>query len=80
MSKFDEIRATYPAIGFAVYCITPGDPVTLEAYVNTDDLPFTWTGPTLEAVLDAAFPAQPPAEPEQEANEEPTAPTTSAFD
>lgn len=81
MSRFDEYRAQYPAIGFAVYAIMPGDPVTLETYVETPQgtAVYSWTGPTLEAALDMAFPEQPPAEPDQEATVEPTAPV-SAFD
>jgi hypothetical protein len=57
----DEIRAAHPALGFAVYAMTPGEDVTLEVY-GPDGSVFSFTGPTEQVVLDLAFP--PIAEPE----------------
>lgn len=51
---FDELRTANPDLGFAVYAYEPGDEVTLE--VTADDGQFTFTAPTLEAAIKAAFP------------------------
>lgn len=56
----DDIRARNPDLGFAVYAIAPGDPITLEVFAG-DDI-FTFTGPTVDDVLARAFP-EPPAPP-----------------
>lgn len=58
----DEARAAFPALGFSVYALEPGAPVTMEV-LTPDGEVFTFTGPTEQAVLDAAFPPEPIAEP-----------------
>ena len=74
MNRFDELRQTYPHLGFAVYCLEPGDAVTFQVYLpNGEDR--TWTANTLSAALDLAFD---PVEPEP--SDEPPAKPESAFD
>jgi hypothetical protein len=53
----DDIRAAYPPLGFAIYALEPGGDVILE--VHSPEALFTFTGPTTQAVLDAAFPPEP---------------------
>lgn len=60
MADFDAIRARLPHLGFAVYALQPGDPVTLE--VLADGQAFTLTRPTLAAALARAFPEPAPTE------------------
>lgn len=55
----DDLRALHPQLGFAVYCITPGEPVTLEVY-NGEDV-FSFTGATEQEAIDRAFPPEPVA-------------------
>jgi hypothetical protein len=55
----DELRAAHPDLGFGLFAMTPGEAVTLEVY-NGDDV-FSFTGPTAQAAIDAAFPPEPPA-------------------
>lgn len=50
----DDIRARYPAIGIAVFAMEPGQPVTVESYVNGQI--FSFTGATADAALTKAFP------------------------
>jgi len=57
----DEIRATYPHLGLALYALEPGGPVVLE--VHAPGFLQTWRGQTVQAVVDQAFPpeVEPPA-------------------
>jgi len=55
----DDLRAAHPDLGFALYAMEPGAPVTLEVY-SGDDV-FSFVGPTAQAAIDAAFPPEPPA-------------------
>lgn len=50
----DALRTKYPALGFALYALEPGGPVTLEA-VNGDGKIFTFRGATEEAAIMAGF-------------------------
>lgn len=62
MASLDELRAAYPHLGFAVYALTPGGPVTFEI-LAPDGTVFPFEGPTLSAAIIAAFPPdrKPPA-------------------
>ena len=60
MNRLDDLRARYPKLGFAVYAIEPGKPVTLETH-SPDGQVFTFRAATLDAALDKAFPPEPPA-------------------
>lgn len=64
----DDIRARYPALGFAVYAMEPGGAVTLETY-PPDGSVFSFTGRTVQEAIDKAFP--PEAESPAEADEAP---------
>jgi hypothetical protein len=76
--SLDDLRATYPHLGFGIYAIEPGGPVTIEVYA-ADGQVFPFTGPTLRACLNRAFPAdEPDPEPAPEPTPEP--PTTTVFD
>jgi hypothetical protein len=67
---FDDMRAANPHLGFALYAMTPGTEVTLEAY-SQDGNVFSFTGETAEAAIRSAFP--PPYPPgELETPAEPT--------
>lgn len=57
---FDELRALHPQLGFAVYAYEPGGAVTLEVHAP-DGQTYEFTGPTLEAAIEAAFPPEPAA-------------------
>lgn len=59
---FDELRANNPDLGFALYALEPGGPVTFEAYTHTGQV-FTWIDKTAEGAIRQAFPPQedPPA-------------------
>lgn len=59
---FDEARAAYPALAMAIYALDPGAAVTLEIH-SPDGEMFTFTGPTEQAALDAAFPPEPETAP-----------------
>lgn len=50
----DDIRARYPHLGLAVYALAPGQPVTVETYV--DGQVFAFVGDTVDAALAKAFP------------------------
>lgn len=63
MTRFDEIRAANPELGFGLYALTPGGPVTLEVY-TPDGQVFPFVGPTETAVLALAFPPDAPGAPE----------------
>jgi len=69
MTSLDDLRAAFPALGFAVYAYAPGGVVTLE--VLDGDNTFTFQGLTLTAAIHSAFPPPapapepPPPEPEQ---------------
>lgn len=59
---FDEARAAHPQLGFALYALEPGGPVTLEILTPEGDL-FSFPAETAEDALAGAFPAPPPALP-----------------
>lgn len=63
MSRFDEIRAANPDLGFGLYAMTPRGAITLEIY-TPDEQTFQFTGPTEEDVLLQAFPEPPEPTPE----------------
>lgn len=54
MKTLDDIRAKYPHLGLALYAYEPGKPVTLEV-IASDGKTFSWTAPTEEAAIAAAF-------------------------
>lgn len=55
---FDEARAKFPTLGFALYALEPDGEVTLE--VHAPDDVFSFVAPTAQAALDRAFPPDPP--------------------
>ena len=63
VTAFDEIRARFPHLGFAVYALQPGGPVTLEV-LPPEGASFTITRPTEAAALARAFPAPQPEQPQ----------------
>lgn len=75
VGRFDEIRAAFPALGFAIYAMEPGGHVTLEVYAP-DGQTFSFEGQSEDAVLARAFPI---TEPAQEPVSPPE-PPQSAFD
>lgn len=59
--NFDTLTRAHPSLGFAVYQVEPGDPVTLEVYDGNNV--YTFTGATLAEAIEKAFPpvvSQPP--------------------
>ena len=60
--SLDDARAANPELGFAIYCMTPGGPVTLEIF-DPDGQVYRFDGPSEAAVLADAFPPEPPAPP-----------------
>ncbi len=52
---FDELRSAFPHLGFALYALEPGGSVELEIHASDGQI-FPFRGPTLAAVLRAAFP------------------------
>ncbi len=64
ISSLDAVREQNPDLGFSVYALEPGGPVTLEI-VAPDEQIFTFKAATLEAALLLAFPPDnQPAEPD----------------
>ena len=60
---FDEIRAKFPAFGFALYAYEPGGPVKFEVLDPAGTI-WEFSAETEQAVLERAFaPEQPPEEP-----------------
>lgn len=55
---FDELRASRPNLGIAVYAYTAGETVTLELHDGSSD-PYTFVGATLQEAIDKAFPPPP---------------------
>lgn len=51
----DEVRSRFPHLGFAVYALDAGGPVTLEAHDPGGEL-WSWTAPTEAEALAKAFP------------------------
>lgn len=51
---FDEMRARYPHLGYAVYAYSPGGSVTLE--ITGGDESWTVEAPTMEMAIDCAYP------------------------
>jgi hypothetical protein len=56
---FDDLRASHPELGFALYAIEPGRPVTLEIY-TPDGGVFPFVGASAREAIETAFPPQPP--------------------
>jgi hypothetical protein len=54
---FDDLRASRPELGFAVYAYEPGGEVLLEIHAP-EGLLFRFTGKSLQDAVDAAFPQQ----------------------
>jgi hypothetical protein len=59
--SLDDLRALRPDLAFALFAMTPGEPVTLEIYHGNDVYPFR--GDTVADAILAAFPREPEAEP-----------------
>lgn len=53
----DDARTANPDLGFAIYCMTPGGPVTLEIF-DPDGQVYRFDGPSEAAVLEQAFPPE----------------------
>lgn len=70
----DDIRVRYPAIGIAVFAMEPGQPVTIESYVNGQV--FSFVGDTVDAALAKAFPEMVTDEPTPAADPELSRETT----
>lgn len=62
---FDEIRAAFPDLSFALYAMTPRGPVTFEVIAADGDT-YQFEGETAQAAIDAAFPSAEPAASEPE--------------
>lgn len=60
--SLDETRAKLPGLGFAVYALEPGGPVTLE--VHASGQVYEFRGATEAEAIERAFP--PAVEPEPE--------------
>lgn len=71
MASLDELRAAHPALGFALYALTPGEAVTLEI-LTTDGGLFSFTGASAAEVIATAFP---PATPQRPASSSSVSPT-----
>ena len=56
-TRFDEVRAEHPKLGFGVYVLEPHGPVTLEIYAP-DGAITSFVSKTLEGALNHAFPPQ----------------------
>lgn len=56
MSRLDDLRAEHPDLGFGLYALEPGAPVTLEVIDATGTI-YTFRAATEADVLDLAFPA-----------------------
>lgn len=61
--SLDEARSLYPDIGFTLYAMEPGGPVTLELLEEGDpgEAPqaIVWTAPTEREAWEKAFPPTP---------------------
>ncbi len=78
MIPFDEIRAKYPHLGFAIYAYEPGKPVTLECITLAGDT-FTFLGESALEAMAEGFPEDlPGSAPSPDAV--PSADPTSVFD
>ncbi|MCH4543163.1 hypothetical protein [Ochrobactrum sp. A-1] len=55
---FDELRQAFPHLGFAVYAMTPGAPVTLEVYDG--GRVFSFSAASAQEAIDEAFPVEEP--------------------
>ena len=53
--SLDEARAANPDLGFALYAMTPGGPVTLEIF-DPDGQVYRFDGPAEADVMAQAFP------------------------
>jgi len=56
--SLDELRERYPTLGFALYALEPGGPVTLE--VHAEDEVYSFLGADESSVIEMAFPTKPP--------------------
>lgn len=57
MITLDALRTRYPHLGFAVYALVPGGPITLECH-TPDGKFFSFKGQTEAAALTAGFPEE----------------------
>lgn len=57
--SLDELRAARPDLSFALFAMTPGEPVTLEIYHENHVYPFR--GATIAEAILEAFPPAPEA-------------------
>lgn len=73
--SLDDLRAARPDLAFALYAMTPGQPVTLEIYHDGQVYPFT--GATVTEAILSAFPPEQSAAP---ITPTPATPDTSIFD
>lgn len=71
----DDLRAAHPELGFALYAMEPGKPVTFEVY-TPDGQVYSFTGASAEGAMGQAFP---PSEIAPEPAQQPT-PAASVFD
>ena len=73
----DALRAHYPELGFSLFAMEPGQPVTLEIY-TPDEQVYSFTGNTVRAAIEKAFPLSSFTTPEPKQNI--PAVTASVFD
>jgi hypothetical protein len=80
IERFDQLRASNPDCGFALYAFEPRGVVTLEIMPPEADVaPYQFVGATAEEAMDKAFPPETSPEPE-EPQPEPDPPSASVFD
>jgi hypothetical protein len=63
----DDVRRRFPHLGFAIYALEPGKPVTVEVLTQDGSL-FSHTATTAEAALLAIFGPEP--EPQKQEDED----------
>lgn len=76
----DDLRARYPALGFALYAYEPGGAVTLEVMDGSDV--YSFKGATMTEAVALAFPPEPAdiENPISDPEPETPAPAASVFD
>lgn len=74
--NFDTLVRTNPTLGFAVYYMEPGDPVTLE--VHDGNNVYTFKAATLAEAIEKAFPSVVPQPPSSGESAFPSRPTREA--
>lgn len=55
LNRFDEIRASNPVLGFALYALDTDGPVTFEVVTPSVEI-YTFKGATAEEAMALAFP------------------------